>query len=209
MRDTGSVGDDATDRPNTLPRWPFRAAMVTLVATLIAAFAWMNVAFIRQTDAVQEFEQLPMASGLPLEISSTGTHTIWTAAASGGRIRPDRPELYHQYMELAFVAADGTRLVPEPKQDGQHYMLGAGQEGRAVWLVEFEEAGTYTFERRRQTGVGSATLLISEGDGLPAGIVPGMLAIGAAGGVVIVGFVVYGVRIRRRVVDRMLADLGA
>lgn len=191
-----------------MPRWPFRAASIVLVVTLVGAFAWMNVALIRQTDAVQDFTRLPPTTGLPVEIESTGIHTIWAASASGGMIRPDQPERFHEFMDVAFVAADGTRVVPEPKLGGQHYMLGAGQEGRAVWLVEFDEPGTYTMERQRRTGVNSATLLLSEGDGLPAGVVSGVLVIGIVGAVVITALLVYGFRLRGRVADQMIARLG-
>jgi hypothetical protein len=189
-----------------IPKWPNRIAAVVVVASLAGAFAWMNISFIRQTNAVNQFQQLPPMSGFPVVIAEPGLYTIWAGAACNGFCRPDTPERYHAGLTVGFEK-DGRYIAPVPKHRGQHYMLGSGREGRAVWLVEFDEAGTYTLDRRRHGDVGSATLLLGKGDGIPAGVLPGVVTIGVVGGGLALGLAVYGWRRKRQAYDKMMESV--
>ena len=190
-----------------VPKWPIKLSGLVLLATVLGAFAWVNVSFIRQTDAVNEFQRLPSMSGGTVEVEEAGTYTIWAGAACSGLCRPDRAEAFHENMVVQFVGGDGEVVVPRPKHDGQHYMLGAGREGRAVWLVDFDETGTFAMERRRYAGVGSSILWLGKGDGLPAGVMSGVVVISVVGGITSAGLLVYGWQRRKRAVDQMVEGL--
>src|SRR5690606_18508931 len=108
--------------------------------------AWFNYSLSERTDAVNDFQELPPMSGLPVEVESAGVHTLWAGASCGGYcdVAP-KSEL----LELVTVAFDGPggRVEPTTYPGSESYRIDGVRHGKAVWLVDFPEAGTYVIER--------------------------------------------------------------
>jgi hypothetical protein len=182
--------------------WFKRGAIAVVLAGLLAGFAWFNWALDDQTRTVNAMQRLPPRTGIPIEVAEAGTYTIWAGAGCGGFCDvPPLSELY-EYMALGFENEAGM-IRPEPFPGQQRYRLNGEQHGTAAWLVEFEEPGTYVVERLN-SGTGSVTLLLGEGEGMETRITSGLVTIGlvtVAAAALLLGVGLYR---RRRALDAMM-----
>ncbi|MBK5224096.1 MAG: hypothetical protein JJE52_14725 [Acidimicrobiia bacterium] len=185
------------------PKRLFQMAIVVIVAGLIGAFAWFNYALSDQTNEINQFQRLPPQSGIPFEVDEAGTYTVWASAACGGRCPVPALDDLYELMVLGFEAPSGTMVRPEPYPGEQKYRISGDRHGKAAWIVEFDETGTYVLERRN-LGVGSVLLLLGEGEGLDSRILSGVLGIGGVALAVAFVLAVLGRHRRNKQVDEMM-----
>lgn len=162
--------------PDMPSKWWSRAAFASVVLGGIAAFAWFNWALDDQSRDVREFIQLPPRSGIPVEIAEPGVYTVWGAAACGGLCDVPPVDEMQELIVLTLESPSGQVVEPRPFPGSDSYRIDGANHGKAVWLVDVPEAGTYQVERRN-LGVGSVSLLLGRGEGLSTDIVAGLVVI--------------------------------
>lgn len=181
----------------------FQLAAVVMVVGVLGAFAWFNYAWSDQTNAINQFQRLPPRSGLPVEVKTAGTYTVWAGAACGGYCDIPPKSDFYELMVLGFEGPDGM-IRPEPFKGNARYRVSGSRHGMAVWLVDFDQPGIYTLERQNQ-GVGSSVLMLGKGDGLSSSIMTGVKVIVGVSGVLAVTLFIVAFLQRRRVLNEMMA----
>ena len=185
------------DRPLS-KRW-YRLASALLVLGLVAAVAWWPYSTNRVFDAVEGFTRLAPYGGA-VELRSAGVHTFWIEGTCLS-CHDNEPEEYRAAATVRVEGPDGRRLRLRPGDD--RVFNTARREGRALWLFDAPAPGTYAvslaFDTDGETwdNTSPENIAISEGRGLPVGIVRPM-ALFAGGGAAAAGLVALFVAWRRR-----------
>jgi hypothetical protein len=187
-------------------KWWYRAAFATVVLGGIAAFAWFNWALDDQSRHVQDFTRLPPRSGIPVEIAEPGTYTVWAGAACGGLCDIPPLDEMRELIVLSLESPSGEVVEPTPFPGSDSYRLDGANHGKALWLIEIPEAGTYQVERRN-LGVGAVNLLLGQGQGLSADIGAGLVVIAIVTVVVTAALVAIGWYRERRAVMAMVEHI--
>lgn len=169
---------------------------------LVAALGWFLYAVTVQTGAVNEFTNVPWFPGAPVEVAGAGDHTLWTGPACGGACRPKSANTYRRHLDVGFDDAEGNPVAVAAAEE-QYFNVGGGREGRAVWLVRFEEPGTYTTRLGSDGEVPRPRLWLSAGEGLPVRMARGSLFLAGGAGLVAAAMVAATFVLRRRAFDRL------
>lgn len=178
-------------------------AAAIAIAGAIAGVVWWNVALVRVTDAVNDFQRV--RRGTTVNVDEAGAYTIWAQRPCGGYCVLEPAGAYRRHIDVSFSPAGSEGTHPEitAHPRGGHYNVGSGRQGRAVWLVEFPEPGDYTLDVRSDGEVLSPALRLGQGESLPARILAPAVWIagtGIAAGTVIAAAVFL--RERRRAAGR-------
>lgn len=154
----------------------YRLAFWVVVAGVVSAIVWFLYALVIQTDAVNDFVGVPGVPQATVVVTEAGEHTVWAGAGCGGACRPESAATYRRHLDLHFEAADGAPAPVVPATE-QYFNVGGGREGRAVWLVDFEEPGTWTTRLSSDGEVPQPRLWFGQGRGLPARFARGSVLI--------------------------------
>ena len=192
------------DRPMS-KRW-YRLSSALLLLGLAAAVAWWPYATNRVYDAVEDFERMAPFGG---QVQLTpGTHTFWIEGACLS-CHDNEPAEYRAAADVEVRDPDGRPLELRPSDD--RVFNTSRREGRSLWRFDAPAAGTYTVALDFDTGsdewdnTSPDNIAISEGSGLPVGIVRPM-ALLAGGGALAGGAVALFVAWRRRRYWKALPD---
>jgi len=196
------------DAPEMPSRRGYKIGAALLVIGGIGAFAWFNYALTRQSDAVNEFQRLSV--GGQVTIAEPGSYTIWASRPCAGNCRPEPASVYQRHLTLRLKpVSGGEEIVTRPFPGSAYYNVGGSREGRAVWLLEVPEVGTYGVIRRNDGEVISPPLLLGAGRGLPVTVRAGVVLIGGSALLAALPlFVITYVR-HRRALTRLSARLAA
>lgn len=193
------------DRPLS-KRW-YRLASALLAAGVIAAAAWWPYSTSRVYDAVEDFRRAAPFGGR-VELTAAGTHTFWIEGTCLS-CHDNEPDEYRAAAAVRVEAPDGRPIRLRPA-GGRVYNT-SRREGRALWLFDAPTPGTYSialeFDTAGETwdNTPPENIAISEGKGLPVGIVRPMAAL-AGGGIAAAGAVALFVAVRRKRYFDALAD---
>lgn len=185
------------DRPPS-KRW-YRLASALLLLGILAAVAWWPYSTSRVYDAVEGFTRTPPFGG-EVELDAAGTHTFWIEGTCLS-CHDNEPDEYRAAATVRVESPDGRALQLRPGDD--RVFNTARREGRALWLFDAPTPGSYTvslaFDTDGETwdNASPENIAISEGRGLPVGIVRPM-ALLAGGGAASAAAVVLVVSWRRR-----------
>ena len=153
-------------------RW-YRLASALLGLGLVAAVAWWPYSTNRVFDAVEGFSRIAPFGG-EVELTSRGTHTFWIEGTCLS-CHDNEPAEYRAAADVEVRDPDGR---PVPLRPGDDRVFNtARREGRALWLFDAPMPGTYTvslaFDTDGETWDNTTpeNIAISEGRGLPVGIV--------------------------------------
>ena len=170
------------DRPLST-RW-YRLATAVLVLGLVAAVGWWPYSTNRVFDAVEDFRRLPPFGG-EVELRSTGTHTFWIEGTCLS-CHDNEPDEYRAAATVRVEAPSGRPVRLRPGDD--RVFNTARREGRALWVFDAPEPGPYTISLAFDTdgeawdNTSPENLAISQGRGLPVGIVRPMGLFAGGGG---------------------------
>ena len=167
--------------PPPSKRW-YRLAGVLFVLGFLAAGAWWPYATTRIFDAVEAFERTGPFGG-PVELTETGTHTFWvegTCLSCHGNL----PSEYRAAATVAVVDPGGRELELRPAP--ARVFNTARREGRSLWLFEVTTPGVHRLSLAFDTSGDwdnrpPGNVAISQGTGLPVGIVRPMVLFVLAG----------------------------
>ena len=184
------------DRPLS-KRW-YRLASALLLLGIVAAVAWWPYSTSRVYDAVEEFRRTaPFGGEVELE---AGTHTFWVEGACLS-CQGNSPAEYRAAAAVEVTAPDGEAVQLRPSED--RVFNTSRREGRALWHFDAPVAGPYAISLAFDTdgeewdNALPDNIAISEGAGLPVGIVRPM-ALLAGGGAAAAGAVALFVSWQRR-----------
>ncbi len=175
---------------------------------LVLAFGWFLHALTVQTNAVNEFADVSWFPGSTVEVVVPGDHTLWTGPGCNGACRPESAATYRRHFSVGFEGPDGrpAQVVPAAEQ---YFNVGSGREGRAAWVVRFEEPGTYTPQLAAipqppgQFNVPRPRLWLGDGRGLPVRLARGSLFLAGGFALAAASIVAAVFVLRRRAFDRM------
>ena len=174
-------------------RW-YRLAAALLGLGLAAALAWWPYSTSRVFDAVEGFRRLPPFGG-SVELERAGIHTFWIEGTCLS-CHDNEPAEYRAAATVRIEGPDGRRIRLRPGDD--RVFNTARREGRALWRFEAPAPGTYAVSLDFDTSgeewdnTSPANIAISEGSGLPVGIVRPMawFAVGGAAAATVVALFV-------------------
>ena len=185
------------DRPLS-KRW-YRLASALLLLGVIAAVAWWPYSTNRVYDAVEEFTRIAPFGGT-VRLRTAGPHTLWvegTCLSCHG----NEPS---EYRAAATVRVEDPSGRPVRLRAADDRVFNTSRrEGRALWSFDAPEPGTYAISLDFATSDDDwdnqlpENIAVSEGRGLPVGIVRPM-ALFAGGGVAAASAVALFVWWRRR-----------
>lgn len=180
----------------------YRLAFWIVVAGVVSAAGWFLYALVIQTDAVNDFVDVPGVPQATVTVAEAGEHTVWAGSACGGACRPESAATYRRHLTLAFEAADGAPAPVVPATE-QYFNVGGGREGRAVWLVAFDEPGTWIARLSSDGEVPQPRLWLGLGRGLPARFARGSILIVVGSGLVAATVVAVTFLARRSALARL------
>jgi hypothetical protein len=182
------------DRPLS-KRW-YRLATALFALGLVAAVAWWPYATSRVYDAVEGFRRTAPFGGT-VELDRAGTHTFWIEGTCLSCVG-NAPGEYRAVATVEVRSPEGRALRLRPSED--RVFNTSGREGRALWRFDAPSPGPYEISLDFDTdgedwdNTSPANIAISEGSGLPVGIIRPM-ALFAGGGAVaaalVAGFVAW------------------
>ena len=185
------------DRPLS-KRW-YRLSSALLLLGVAAAVGWWPYSTSRVYDAVEAFTRAAPFGG-EVRLTSAGTHTFWVEGACLS-CHDNEPSEYRAAASVEVRAPDGRPLRLRAADD--RVFNTSRREGRALWLFDAPEPGTYAisldFDTDGETwdNTPPENIAISKGRGLPIGIVRPMVLF-AGGGALAAGAVALFVHWRRR-----------
>ncbi len=205
-------------------RW-YRLCGLVVLAGLAAAGGWWAWAVTANHYAIEEFARGAVRGPFPtppelgpyvasfqgrVEVRGSGPHTLWAEGTCMSCAGITTERYRERTLDVAVIDGQGQPLDIRPPPSEWVFNSGAGREGRALYVVEVPEPGTYgvrwwvdveDFDQRMPT-----SLALGEGVGLPARILRPMLAIAGAGVLAAVGLALL-TRWRRQRWYRRRAEL--
>ena len=192
----------------TSSRW-YTVGALLVVAGSVAGFAWWSRAMLQLTDAREEFRRV--GRGVTVVVDEPGPHTVWAERPCGGFCPLEPADTYRRHLRVSFHTAGeaGVAVPVGPHPSGGRYNVGQARDGRAVWLVDFPDAGEYVADVRSDAEIITPELWLGDGERLPVRAFVPAAQLGAAG--VLSGLVVTVLtyRARQRSADRLSERLAA